>query len=75
MRIFKTYAPMQIAKYVRTFFRGEFTIQGLGVFRFEGGRIVGDQRQDATLRQITREVNALIMRMRGALQASPVDCT
>lgn len=36
MRTFKKYAPMQIAKYVSAFFKGNFYIQGIGMFSFDG---------------------------------------
>lgn len=60
MRIFKKYAPVQIAKHVSAFFKGHFYIQGKGAFRFDGGRVVIDPQQDAETRRICREINSSI---------------
>ncbi len=60
MRIFKNYAPAQIAKHVSAFFKGHFYIQGKGTFEFDCGRVVVDPGQDDETRRIGREINKLI---------------
>ncbi len=60
MRIFKKYAPLQIARYVRLWFKGDFFIQGVGVFRFDGGKVIIEDGQDAEVRRIGREINSSI---------------
>lgn len=60
MRIFKKYAPVQIARYVRLWFKGDFFLQGVGVFRFDGGRVIIEPGQDAEARRIGREINSSI---------------
>ena len=46
MRVFKNYAPKQIAKYVVAFFKGQFSIEGQGVFEFDAGRVVVKVKMD-----------------------------
>lgn len=60
MRIFKKYAPVQIAKHVSAFFKGTFYIQGKGSFRFDGGRVIIDPSQEAEMKRIGREINMSI---------------
>lgn len=48
MRVFKNYAPKQIAKYVVAFFKGQFSIEGQGVFEFDAGRVVVKVKMDET---------------------------
>lgn len=64
MRIFKKYAPMQIAKYVSAFFKGEFLIQGLGVFTFDKGRVVSNMTQNEKVKKTTKEINRYIASLR-----------
>ena len=60
MRHFKFYSPVHIAKHVRAFFSGVFTIQGIGTFRFEFGRVIVEKSQELTLKQVAREINSLL---------------
>ncbi|HIV15209.1 MAG TPA: DUF1107 family protein [Candidatus Avisuccinivibrio pullicola] len=57
MRIFKKYAPVQIARHVSAFFKGNFYIQGMGAFRFDGGRVVIEPSFSDAQRRIGREIN------------------
>lgn len=57
MRIFKNYAPRQIARHVSAFFQGYFYIQGKGAFRFDGGKVLISPEQDADTKRICREIN------------------
>ena len=60
MRIFKKYAPLQIAKYVSAFFKGNFYIQGLGAFSFDGGKVIIEPFYDALKRKVGKEINMSI---------------
>ncbi|MCR5084863.1 MAG: DUF1107 domain-containing protein [Succinivibrionaceae bacterium] len=63
MRKFTMYAPRQIARYVLTFFKGDFLIEGLGRFHFDGGRVVCDARTAPEQRGICAEINNAIARL------------
>ena len=60
MRTFKKYAPMQIAKYVSAFFKGNFYIQGIGMFSFDGGKVIIDPSYEIPKRKIVSEINMSI---------------
>ncbi len=60
MRIFKKYAPLQIARHVSAFFRGYFYIEGKGAFRFDGGKVVIEPGLDPDLKKIGKEINMSI---------------
>lgn len=60
MRIFKKYAPLQIARHVSAFFRGYFYIEGKGAFRFDGGKVVIEPTLDPDLKKIGKEINMSI---------------
>ena len=57
MRVFKNYAPKQIAKYVVAFFKGQFSIKGQGVFEFDAGRVVVKVKMDEASKKIYKEIN------------------
>lgn len=57
MREFKNYAPRQIAKYVVSFFKGQFSIAGKGVFEFSNGRVVITVQMDESALKICKEIN------------------
>lgn len=57
MRVFKNYAPKQIAKYVVAFFKGQFSIKGQGVFEFDAGRVVVKVKMDEASKKICKEIN------------------
>lgn len=63
MRVFHKYTPRRIARYVMSFFRGSFLIEGLGVFHFNHGRIVVDRFLTGARLKICREVNLEISLM------------
>jgi hypothetical protein len=60
MRIFKKYIPLQVAKYVKTFFRGRLYISGKGGFMFDSGRLVAAPSSDACHQSVVNEVNGKI---------------
>lgn len=39
MKVFKQLSPRQIARYIKSFYRGYFAIESLGTFEFSAGRI------------------------------------
>ncbi len=57
MRVFKKYAPKQIAKYVVSFFKGTFFLEGTGVFEFDCGRVVATVQMDKESLKICKEIN------------------
>ena len=57
MRVFKYYAPKQIAKYVVAFFKGQSSIEGQGVFEFDAGRVVVKVKMDEASKKICKEIN------------------
>lgn len=70
MREFKKYAPRQIAKYVCDFFKGTFAIKDVGIFSFEGGKVVISNEKDTRRLSICKEINKTIHGMTGHLRAS-----
>ena len=57
MRVFKYYAPKQIAKYVVAFFKGQFSIEGIGCFVFDSGRVVFSVDMDQEALKMCKEIN------------------
>ncbi|SMY37953.1 DUF1107 domain-containing protein [Photobacterium andalusiense] len=57
LRIFQVYRPVQIAKYVKNFFKGRLFIIGIGGFEFEYGRLVPPKSADIKLLNVLSEVN------------------
>lgn len=60
MRHFKSYSPVLIAKHVKAFFKGVFSIQGIGIFRFEFGKVIIKKGQEQAYIKIAKEINSLI---------------
>lgn len=60
MRTFNNYSPLLIAKYVAAFFKGHFSIQGLGTFQFDRGRVLIDNSTSDAQRVICKEINTSI---------------
>ena len=60
MKIFQRYNPLQIAKYVKTLFKGRLYIRGVGTFDFDKGRVllphVKDKQQLNVMSEINRQV-------------------
>ncbi|OBU17731.1 hypothetical protein AYY19_12640 [Photobacterium aquimaris] len=57
LRIFQVYRPVQVAKYVKNFFKGRLFIIGIGGFEFEYGRLVPPKSTDIKLLNVLSEVN------------------
>ena len=70
MRVFKKYAPIQIARHVVLLFKGSFSIQGLGEFAFDHGKVVvaAADRADSPRLKICHEVNKAVYNMTGYLR-------
>lgn len=60
MRTFKVYSPLMIAKYVSSFFKGQFEIAEQGVFVFDGGKVVINEHSSENQRKVGKEVNKII---------------
>lgn len=60
MRTFKLYSPLMIAKYVSSFFKGQFEVAEQGVFVFDGGKILIDENSNEFQRKVGKEVNKII---------------
>ncbi|MCL9668483.1 DUF1107 domain-containing protein [Rosenbergiella epipactidis] len=63
MKIYKRYNPIQIARYVKTLFKGEIYIEDVGEFHFDQGKVLkpvnGDIQRLSIMSEINRQVNAL----------------
>ncbi len=57
MRVFKKYMPKQIAKYVVAFFKGQFVLEGSGVFEFDCGKVITTVKMDQKSLKICKEIN------------------
>ncbi|MDB1122289.1 DUF1107 family protein [Vibrio algarum] len=60
LRVFSTYRPLQVARFVKTLFKGEFTIEGVGIFYFDSGRVLLPDLDDKKKLSIMKEVNFTI---------------
>lgn len=40
LREFAVYRPRQVARFVKTLFKGQFSIAGVGEFRFDNGKVL-----------------------------------
>ncbi len=70
MRENKKYAPRQIAKYVCDFFKGSFVIVGIGIFCFDGGKVLINDETDRERLSICREINSAIYSMTAHLRCT-----
>lgn len=57
LRIFKQYRPNQIARYVKSYFRGRLFIVGIGAFEFDCGRLLPPQNKNIKALNALSEVN------------------
>ncbi len=63
MRIFKNYSPRMIAKHVKVFFKGQFSISGRGSFSFDHGMVVLPKDHDKVRENTVREINSKIAQL------------
>ncbi|MCW8330283.1 DUF1107 domain-containing protein [Photobacterium sp. SDRW27] len=57
LRVFKHYRPNQIARYVKSYFRGRLFIMGIGAFEFDYGRLLPPKNEDLKALGVLSEVN------------------
>lgn len=63
LREFTCYRPHQVARFVKTWFKGTFIIAGIGEFSFDHGKVllpdVRDQQKLTMYKEINRAILAL----------------
>ena len=57
LRVFQVYRPIQVARYVKNYFRGRLFIIGIGGFEFEYGRLLPPKSADLKVLNVLSEVN------------------
>jgi len=60
LRVFSTYRPLQVARFVKTLFKGEFFIEGIGDFYFDCGKVLLPDLMDKKKLSIMKEINITI---------------
>ncbi|HAT1571327.1 TPA: DUF1107 domain-containing protein [Kluyvera cryocrescens] len=63
MKIFQRYNPFQVAKYVKTQFRGRLYIKDVGAFEFDKGKILIPKIRDKQHLSVMSEVNRQVLRL------------
>ncbi|NOH80977.1 DUF1107 domain-containing protein [Vibrio sp. RE86] len=63
LREFSTYRPRQVARFVKTLFKGQFVISGVGEFNFDNGKVLvpdlKDRQKLSTFKEINQAIAAL----------------
>lgn len=63
LREFNKYRPHQVARFVKTLFKGQFVIAGVGVFTFDQGKVlvpdISDSQKLNTFKEINQAIAAL----------------
>jgi len=70
LKIFKQYRPNQIARYVKSYFRGRLFIVGIGAFEFDCGRLLPPASRDKKALSVLSEVNKEIQVLAAASYSS-----
>lgn len=60
LREFTTYRPHQVARFVKTLFRGQFVITGVGKFKFDNGKVLLPDVKDSQKLMTYKEINQAI---------------
>ncbi|GEM74320.1 DUF1107 domain-containing protein [Vibrio sagamiensis] len=60
-REFSVYRPNQVARFVKTLFKGRFLIAGIGEFEFDNGKVLLPDVKNPQLLSVFREVNRAIL--------------
>jgi hypothetical protein len=60
LKEFTTYRPLQVAKFVKTLFKGEFFISGVGMFYFDKGKVLLPDVTNKQMLSVMKEVNIAI---------------
>ena len=63
LRIFQKYRPLQVARHVKSFFRGRIYIKGVGAFEYDEGRLLPPTRKNKRSLAVMSEVNNQIKSM------------
>ncbi|AGU94741.1 hypothetical protein Vc3S01_2895 [Vibrio campbellii] len=61
LREFAVYRPRQVARFVKTLFKGQFSIAGVGQFRFDNGKVLLPDIKNPQQLSVFREVNQAIL--------------
>lgn len=59
-RKFTIYRPIQVARFVKTLFKGKFFIEGVGEFYFDKGRVLLPDIRDKKKLLVMKEINSTI---------------
>ncbi|EGA71764.1 hypothetical protein VISI1226_19294 [Vibrio sinaloensis DSM 21326] len=63
LREFPNHRPQQVARFVKTLFKGQFVISGIGEFSFDHGKVllpdVNDPQKLMTFKRINQAILAL----------------
>ncbi|MFA1562528.1 DUF1107 domain-containing protein [Aliivibrio fischeri] len=62
-RNFKAYRPLQVARFVKTLFKGNLHIEGIGTFEFDGGKILMPIQGTKKMLLVMSEVNQHIRQL------------
>lgn len=60
LREFTTYRPHQVARFVKTLFKGQFIITGVGKFKFDNGKVLLPDVKDSQKLMTYKEINQAI---------------
>ncbi|CAM2814374.1 DUF1107 domain-containing protein [Vibrio neptunius] len=60
LREFTKYRPHQVARFVKTLFKGQFVISGIGKFRFDNGKVLMPDIKDKKKMHTFKEINQAI---------------
>ena len=63
LREFAVYRPLQVARFVKTLFKGQFFIAGVGSFDFDNGKVLLPDVKDHKRLTVFKEVNRVIASM------------
>lgn len=63
MKIFQRYNPLQIAKYVKTLFKGRLYIKDVGAFEFDKGKVLIPRVKDVQHLSVMSEINRQVLRL------------
>lgn len=67
MKVFQRYNPIQVAKYVKTLFRGRLYIKDVGAFEFDKGKILIPKIRDIRHLSVMSEVNRQVLRLQAEM--------
>ncbi|PQJ83512.1 DUF1107 domain-containing protein [Aliivibrio sifiae] len=62
-RNFKAYRPLQVARFVKTLFKGKLHIEGVGSFEFDGGKLLMPNNENKKMLSVMSEVNQHIRQL------------